>query len=117
MTRKTVLKIALTVVGLLFVAPVYPMLRYHLDPTDQMLGAIYGTLGIFLLLALRNPSASRSLIAFAGWSSLAHSAIMALQVYQAAIPRADLFRAVLPFGLIGIVLVALTPGKSTPLTP
>ena len=43
------------------------------DFPDQMMLSIYVTLGIFLLLAVRNPSAHRSLIAFTGWSSLAHA--------------------------------------------
>jgi hypothetical protein len=33
-------------------------------------------LGIFLLIAVRNPSAHRSLIAFATWSSFAHAVAM-----------------------------------------
>jgi succinate-acetate transporter protein len=38
-----------------------------------MLMSIYVTLGIFLLLAVRDPAANRSLIAFGGWASLAHA--------------------------------------------
>jgi hypothetical protein len=45
---------------------------------------VYATLGIFLLLASRNPSANRSLIAFTAWSSLVHAAIMAVQAFQNA---------------------------------
>jgi hypothetical protein len=44
-----------------------------------MLAGVYITLGVFLLLALRNPSANRTLIAFTAWSSLVHAAIMAVQ--------------------------------------
>jgi hypothetical protein len=36
-----------------------------------MLMSIYVTLGIFLLLAVRDPAANRSLIAFGGWANLA----------------------------------------------
>jgi hypothetical protein len=49
------------------------------EETLQMMLSIYVTLGIFLLLASRNPSAHRSLIAFAAWSSLAHAAVMTVQ--------------------------------------
>ena len=76
-----------------------------------MLGGVYATLGIFLLLALRNPSANRSLIAFTAWSSLVHGAIMAEQAYRNVIPRIDLLRAVLPIVVVGIALVVLAPTK------
>jgi len=42
--------------------------------------------GIFLLIAMRNPAANRSLIAFTAWSSFAHAVVMsalALQPKQA----------------------------------
>ena len=39
---------------------------------------IYFTLGVFLLTAARNPSAHRSLIAFAAWSSFAHAVVMSV---------------------------------------
>jgi hypothetical protein len=37
--------------------------------------SLYVTLGIFLLLAARNPSANRSLVAFTAWSSFAHTTV------------------------------------------
>jgi uncharacterized membrane protein YoaK (UPF0700 family) len=43
-----------------------------------MMLSLYVALGIFLLLAARNPSAHRSVIAFAAWSSFAHGAVMAV---------------------------------------
>jgi hypothetical protein len=42
------------------------------------------TLGIFLLLAVRDPAANRSLIAFGGWANLAHAGVMVAQEYRAA---------------------------------
>lgn len=44
--------------------------------------SVHVTLGIFLLLAARDPSANRSLIAFTVWSSFAHAAIMAVLAFQ-----------------------------------
>jgi hypothetical protein len=70
MIRERALKIVLVIVGLLFLAGLYPLLRFQLEPCEQMLGAAYATLGLFLVLASRNPSADRSLIAFTAWSSL-----------------------------------------------
>jgi hypothetical protein len=54
------------------------------EPALSMMFCLYATLGVFLLLAIRNPSASRSLIAFTAWSSLVHTVLMgtqALRVY------------------------------------
>jgi hypothetical protein len=49
-----------------------------------MIMSIYVTLGIFLLLAVRDPAANRSLIAFHGWANLAHAGVMAAQEYRTA---------------------------------
>jgi hypothetical protein len=111
MIRERALKVVLVIVGLLFLAGVYPLWRLQLDPSEQMLGGVYAALGIFLLLALRNPSANRSLIAFTAWSSLVHAAIMAVQAFRNVIPRADLLRAVLPLVIVGVALIVLAPAK------
>jgi hypothetical protein len=60
------------------------------DPALAMMISLYATLGVFLLLASRNPSAHRSLIAFTAWSSLVHAAIMAVQAFQHASERGHL---------------------------
>jgi hypothetical protein len=44
-----------------------------------MILGIYATLGVFLLIASREPLAHRSLIWFTVWSSVVHGAIMAVQ--------------------------------------
>ena len=111
MIRERALKILLALVGLLFVAGLYAITTTN-EPADQMLGVVYATLGVFLLLALRNTSANRSLIAFTAWSSISHAAIMALQAYRNVIPRADLLRAVLPLATIGLALLLLAPPKA-----
>jgi len=111
MMRERTLKVVLVVVGLLFLAGLYPLLKWHPDPAEQMLAVVYATLGVFLLLAVWNTSANRSLIAFTAWSSITHGGIMALQVFRNEIPRADLLRAVLPLVIIGVVLIALAPPK------
>jgi uncharacterized protein DUF6632 len=73
MIRERALKVVLVLVGLLFVAAVYPLVRLHVEEALQMMLSVYATLGVFLLLASRNPSANRSLIAFTAWSSFAHA--------------------------------------------
>lgn len=118
MVRKRVLQIVLVVVGILFLGGAYalfPLFRSAVLPGqpafEQMLGSVYATLGIFLLLAVRNPSAHRSLIAFTAWSSVVHGAVMGAQALRNVIPRADLLRAVLPTILIGVLLILLAPSK------
>jgi hypothetical protein len=43
----------------------------------NMILGVYATLGVFLLIASRNPLRHRSLIWFTVWSSLVHAGIMA----------------------------------------
>ena len=70
MNRQQALKILLLLVGLLFSAAVYPMALFlKQEPALAMMLSLYATLGIFLLLAARDPSAHRSLIAFTAWES------------------------------------------------
>jgi len=80
------------------------------DPALAMMMSLYVTLGVFLLLASRDPSSHRSLIAFAAWSSVAHAAVMGVQAYLNLIARRELF-GVATFGVIGIALIALAPAK------
>ena len=111
MWRESALKTVLVVVGLIFSALVYPLGMFvRQEPALAMMLSLYVTLGIFLLIAVRNPSAHRSLIAFTAWSSLVH-AIMAVQAFRNVIPRADLLHAVLPLAIVGLALIALAPAR------
>src|SRR5437762_1924258 len=106
MNRERALKVVLVLVGLLFLAGVYPVTDslWHANQSDygdDMMLSIYVALGIFLLIAARNPSANRSLIAFAGWSSLAHATVMAIMAFQHASERRGFLEAVALFGTIG----------------
>jgi hypothetical protein len=112
MIRERALKILLVIVGVLFLATVYPLLRMRLEETLQMMLGLYVTLGIFLLLASRNPSANRSLIAFAAWSSLAHAAVMTVQSLHDVSERGHLLGGSLGFAAIGIGLILLAPGTA-----
>ena len=88
-TRMKALRIALAVCGVAFVFGLYPLM-HHLWPSgwrwepnqheyEEMIMGIYATLGVFLLLAVRNPLEHRSLIWFTVWSSVVHAAIMTYQ--------------------------------------
>jgi FtsH-binding integral membrane protein len=75
-----------------------------------MMLSVYATLGIFLLLASRDPSANRSLIAFTAWSSFAHATVMAVQLFYTLIPRGEAL-GVLVLAIIGVTLLVLAPRK------
>lgn len=111
MIRERALKVVLVLVGLLFSAGVYLVVRPPFkDETFQMMLSVYVTLGVFLLLAVRNPSANRSLIAFTAWSSFAHAAVMAVQVSYNLIPSGELMGSA-ALAVIGIALIVLAPPK------
>jgi hypothetical protein len=82
------------------------------DHGDDMLLSVYFALGIFLLLAVRNPSANRSLIAFTAWSSFAHAAVMATLAIQNTAERGGFLVAVAVLVIIGVALIVLSSGKT-----
>ncbi|HEY3975486.1 MAG TPA: DUF6632 domain-containing protein [Candidatus Sulfotelmatobacter sp.] len=111
MNRERAVRIVLVLVGLLFVAGVIPLtMFFSQEPGVPMIMSIYVTLGIFLLLAARNPAEHRSLIVFAGWANLAHAAVMAAQEYRNVIERREL-AGVVVFAIVGVVLVAMAPAQ------
>ena len=113
------LRIALVLVGITFIVGVYPLTivwpsgwAWHLTGQSnylQMILGIYATLGVFLLLASRNPLKNLSLIWFTVWSSVAHGVIMAAQSLVYPEHRGHLFGDVPALLLIAIVLTVLTP--------
>ncbi len=113
MIQERALKVVLVLVGLIFLAGVYPLTMFlGRDPALAMMLSLYVTLGIFLLLAARNPSANRSLIAFTAWSSFAHASLMAVQAYRNVIERRELL-GVAALVIIGVALIALAPAKQS----
>jgi hypothetical protein len=113
LNRERALKVVLVFIGLLFSATVYPLIAFvRQEPALAMMLSLYVTLGIFLLLAARNPSANRSLIAFTAWSSFAHAAVMGVQAFRNMIPRGEL-GGVAALVVIGVALIALSPAKQS----
>ena len=111
MNRERALKVVLVSVGLLFTALVYPLVLFvKQEPALAMMLSLYVTLGIFLLLASRNPSANRSLIAFTAWSSFVHAMLMAGQALANLIQRGELVGSAV-LVVIGVALIALAPAK------
>ena len=111
MNRELALKIVLAVVGLLFLALIYPLAIFmRQEPALSMMFSVYVTLGVFLLLAIRNPLANRSLIAFTAWSSFAHAAVMGTQALRDMISRGELI-GVAMLAVIGATFIAFAPAS------
>src|SRR5215475_14142395 len=116
MKRERALRIVLVQVGLLFTAGIYPLIGGLLHPADSdtgdtMMMSLYFALGIFLLIAVRNPPAHRSLIAFAAWSSFAHAVTMSTQGLEMPNMRTGFLIGSGVLLVIGVVLIGLAPAK------
>ena len=124
MTKEQRLKylgITLRVVGLLFIFAIYPMMIW-VWPSDwgweppqpeyeQMIMGIYATLGVFLLIAARNPMAHLSLIWFTIWSSIVHGGIMFVQAIVDMKERDNLMGDIPALFLVAIALWVFMPRK------
>jgi len=116
MRRERALKAVLVLVGLIFSAGIYPLIGSLLHPAgsdlgDTMMLSLYVTLGIFLLIAVRNPAAHRSLIAFAAWSSFAHAVTMSILGLEIPRQRVGFLVGSAVLVVIGVSLIALAPTK------
>jgi len=116
MNRDKVLRILLILLGLTFTAAIYPLItsvrsgwQANQEDAEPMGLSLYVMMGIFLLLAARNPSANRGVITFAAWLNIAHAAVMAVMAVHLPNEREGLLIAAAVFGLIGAVLILLSP--------
>ena len=75
----------------------------------MMIIVVYATLGVFLLMAARDPEEHRSLISFTIWSSIVHGGTMLLQALSDPMERGHLIGDVPALFLVAIVLAALMP--------
>src|ERR1700689_4939791 len=120
--RMKFLRVALIVVGLIFLVGVYPLTIvwpagwawHHTGQSVylQMILGIYATLGVFLLMASRDPASNRSLIWFTVWSSVVHGGIMAAQSIVYPEHVGHLLGDVPALLIIAVVLAFLTPRSS-----
>ncbi len=118
-SRLKYLKIALVLIGAFCVVGVYPLTIYwpsgwtwHTDGPDlylQMILGIYATLGVFLIIAARNPLEHLSIIWFMVWSSIVHGGIMAAQSLVYPQHRGHLLGDVPVLIVAVVVLALLTP--------
>ena len=110
------LRIVLFLVGVIFIVGIYPLTiiwpsgwAWNTGQSEylQMILGIYATLGVFLVIASRDPLAHRSLIWFTVWSSVVHGAIMGFQSFNDAAERGHLLGDVPALFLIAIILGVL----------
>ena len=120
MWRERALKVVLVLLGLFFAAGIYPLMttvrsawQANNEDAAPMMLSLYVTLGVFVLLAARNPSANRSLIAFTAWSSFAHAAVMTVMAVHVTSAREGLLMVSALLGIIGVALIALAPAKAS----
>ena len=116
--RVKYLRIALLVVGLIFTFGIYPLTilwpsgwSWNAGQSEylQMLLGIYAALGVFLVIASRNPLAHRSLIWFTVWSSVVHGGIMAAQSLANTQYMGHLCGDVLALFVVAVILALFTP--------
>jgi hypothetical protein len=117
--RLSALRVVLVLVGLVFIFGVYPLMMsfwpagWRWSPNqpqyEQMILGVYATLGVFLLIASRNPLRHLSLIWFTVVSSLVHGGIMAVQALRMPSEHGHLFGDVPALIIVAIVIAVLTP--------
>jgi hypothetical protein len=78
---------------------------------EQMILGIYATLGVFLILAAKNPLENRSLILFTIWSSIVHAGIMFVQALAEKPEHLHLYGDVPGLLLIAMMLWLLLPSR------
>ena len=125
--RVKYLRIVLVLVGLVFIFGIWPLgviwpsgWVWHAAGRSEyyeMILGIYATLGVFLLIASRNPPAHASLIWFTVWSSFVHGAIMAAQSFSKPQHMGHLWGDVLALVVVAAVLAALMPRRAAATAP
>ena len=121
--RLLFLRIALVVTGLTFIFGIYTLGilwpsgwvwgQGHPQHYLMMIIGVYATLGVFLIIASRNPYAHKSLIWFTVWSSAVHAAIMGVQALSDTAERGHLVGDVPALILVAIILAVLMPRTAT----
>ena len=116
MIRERTLRIVLVLVGLIFVAGVYPLItsvrsgwQANKEESLPMGLSLYVMMGVFLLVAARHPAANRGVIVFAGWLNIAHAAVMTVMAVHLPNEREDMLIASAIFAGIGAILILVPP--------
>lgn len=120
--RLKYLSIALYVFGAFLVVGVYTLMIYwesgwawtpRQPEYEQMIMGVYATLGVFLILAAKDPLAHRSLINFTIWSSVVHAAIMLVQALGDDTEKGHLVGDIPALFILAIVFWVLLPKART----
>jgi hypothetical protein len=115
------LSLALYVFGAIFIFGIYLMMMMwpagwawtpRQPEYEQMLMGVYATLGVFLILAARDPLAHASLIWFVVWSSIVHAGIMLFHAIVDETERGHLIGDVPALFLVAAILAYLMPRKA-----
>ena len=120
--KMKILKIALVLIGITFIAGVPLLMNFFWvsgwswTPSqheyEQMIMGIYATLGVYLLLAAKDPMQHASLIWFTIWSSVVHGGIMLVQALVDETEHAHLMGDVPALFIVALVLAYLMPKKA-----
>ena len=121
-SRLQYLRIALVLVGVIFSAGLFTLMiawpslwpsgwAWHAGHSHypMMIVGVYATLGVFLLIAARNPLEHLSIIRFTIWSSVVHAGIMAVQAFSGPENHGHLVGDVPALLVVAGVLAFLTP--------
>lgn len=120
-TRLRYLRFALVAVGLIFTLGIYPLTilwpdgwTWHTGHSDYiwMIIGVYATLGIFLILAARNPQEHASLIWFTIWSSVVHAVVMAAEAVMQPMHVGHLLGDVPALLIVAVLLAVLMPRRA-----
>ena len=120
-TRLRYLRFALVAVGLIFTLGIYPLTilwpdgwTWHTGHSDYiwMIIGVYATLGIFLILAARNPQEHASLIWFTIWSSVVHAIVMAAEAIMQPMHVGHLLGDVAALLIVAVLLAVLMPRRA-----
>ena len=122
-SKSGLLKIFLIILGIFFIIGIYPMMNYIAPESwgwaprqseyEQMIVVIYATLGVFLILAAKNPSEHRSLLWFTDWSSITHGGVMLIQaLVSEGHEHANLYGDVPALFAVAIILWYLMPSRA-----
>jgi|SRR5688572_21261316 hypothetical protein len=119
--RVKYLRVALILIGITFTVGVYPLMvlwpsgwTWHTGHSHYplMIVGIYSTLGVFLLLAVRDPLQHLSLIWFTAWSSIVHGSIMTIQSFAGPQNHGHLVGDVPALFIVAAVLTVLAPRRA-----
>jgi Family of unknown function (DUF6632) len=122
--RLRTLRVVLVLVGLIFIVGIYTLgivwpsgwVWGEAGPPSlipsrylMMIIGVYATLGVFLIIASKDPAAHASLIWFTVWSSLVHGGIMAVQALIDGTEHGHLVGDAPALLVVALVLAALAP--------